>query len=68
MIDSLTSCEDIKNMADVLKNEVNQNVVGLDSLIDSLTISVLVGGHVLIEGFQVLEKHFLLHYLANQLK
>ena len=59
MIDSLTSCEDIKNMADVLKNEVNKNVVGLESLIDSLTISVLVGGHVLIEGFPGTGKTFL---------
>ena len=59
MIDSLTSCEDIKNMADVLKIEVNKNIVGLEDLIDSLTISVLVGGHVLIEGFPGTGKTFL---------
>ena len=51
MIDSLKSTEDIKNLRDSLKSEIGNNVVGLDKIIDSLIISILVGGHVLIEGF-----------------
>ena len=51
MIDSLKSTDDIKNLRDSLKSEIGNNVVGLDKIIDSLVISILVGGHVLIEGF-----------------
>jgi len=51
MIDSLKSTDDIKNLRDSLKSEIGNNVVGLDKIIDSLIISILVGGHVLIEGF-----------------
>ena len=51
MIDSLKSTDDIKNLRDSLKSEIGNNVVGLDRIIDSLVISILVGGHVLIEGF-----------------
>ena len=51
MIDSLKSTDDIKNLRDSLKSEIGNNVVGLDKIVDSLVISILVGGHVLIEGF-----------------
>ena len=51
MIDSLKSTDDIKNLRDALKSEIGNNVVGLDKIVDSLVISILVGGHVLIEGF-----------------
>ena len=51
MIDSLKSTDDIKNLRDSLKSEIGNNVVGLDKIIDSLVISILVGGPVLIEGF-----------------
>ena len=48
MIDSLKSTDDIKNLRDALKSEIGNNVVGLDKIVDSLVISILVGGHVLI--------------------
>ncbi len=51
MINSLKSTEDIKSLRDSLKAEIGNNVVGLDNIVDSLIISILVGGHVLIEGF-----------------
>ena len=51
MINSLKSTDDIKNLRDSLKTEIGNHVVGLDNIIDSLIISILVGGHVLIEGF-----------------
>ena len=51
MINSLKSTDDIKNFRDSLKTEIGNHVVGLDNIIDSLIISILVGGHVLIEGF-----------------
>ena len=51
MINSLKSTDDIKNLRDTLKKEMGNHVVGLDNIVDSLIISILVGGHVLIEGF-----------------
>ena len=51
MINSLKSTDDIKNLRDTLKKEIGNHVVGLDNIVDSLIISILVGGHVLIEGF-----------------
>ena len=51
MIETLKSTEDIKNLRDKLKVEIGNNLVGLDNIVDSLIISILVGGHVLIEGF-----------------
>ncbi|MGE4596301.1 MAG: AAA family ATPase [Nitrososphaerales archaeon] len=51
MINSLKSIDDIKNLRDSLKTEIGNHVVGLDNIVDSLIISILVGGHVLIEGF-----------------
>ena len=51
MINSLKSTDDIKNLRDSLRTEIGNHVVGLDNIIDSLIISILVGGHVLIEGF-----------------
>ena len=51
MINSLKSTDDIKNLRDSLKTEIGKHVVGLDNIVDSLIISILVGGHVLIEGF-----------------
>ncbi len=51
MINSLKSIDDIKNLRDSLKTEIGNHIVGLDNIVDSLIISILVGGHVLIEGF-----------------
>ena len=51
MINSLKSIDDIKNLRDSLNTEIGNHVVGLDNIVDSLIISILVGGHVLIEGF-----------------
>ena len=51
MINSLKSTDDIKNLRDSLRTEIGNHVVGLDNIVDSLIISILVGGHVLIEGF-----------------
>ena len=51
MINSLKSTDDIKNLRDTLRKEMGNHVVGLDNIVDSLIISILVGGHVLIEGF-----------------
>ena len=47
----MKSIDDIKNLRDSLKTEIGNHVVGLDNIVDSLIISILVGGHVLIEGF-----------------
>ena len=45
MIETLKSTEDIKNLRDKLKVEIGNNLVGLDNIVDSLIISILVGGH-----------------------
>lgn len=51
MINSIKTIEDLKNLRDSLRTEIGSSVVGLDRIIDSLIISIIVGGHVLIEGF-----------------
>ena len=68
MIDSLKSTDDIKNLRDSLKSEIGNNVVGLDKIIDSLVISILVGGHVLIEGFPVTGKTLIANLFSKSIE
>lgn len=51
MIESVQNIQDVKQLADTIQGEVQKHVVGYSTVTRSLIISLLVGGHVLIEGF-----------------
>jgi MoxR-like ATPase len=42
--------EQIQNLCREVKNEISKVVVGQDEVIDGILISMIVGGHVLLEG------------------
>jgi MoxR-like ATPase len=42
--------QDIRALTDAVRGEVRKVVVGQDAVIDLLLTSLLVGGHVLLEG------------------
>jgi MoxR-like ATPase len=42
--------EDIKNKVSNLQRHMNKNIIGQSDLVDKLIISLLIGGHVLVEG------------------
>ena len=68
MIDSIKSTDDIKNLADSLKSEINNIFVGNPTVVDSLLISILVGGHVLIEGLPGTGKTLLATLFSNSIE
>ena len=68
MINSLKSTDDIKNLRDTLKKEMGNHVVGLDNIVDSLIISILVGGHVLIEGFPGTGKTLMVNLFSKSIE
>ncbi|MBV8749440.1 MAG: AAA family ATPase, partial [Candidatus Eremiobacteraeota bacterium] len=45
-----TNLDDVRRDADALKREVRKAIVGQDDAIDLMLASLLVGGHVLLEG------------------
>ncbi len=57
----------IKDLAERVREEIHKSIVGMDVAIDSLLISLLVQGHVLIEGVPGLAKTYLAKAFANTL-
>jgi len=51
-----------------LKNEMRKVVIGQDHLVDSLLVSLLTGGHVLLEGLPGLAKTLAVKTLAQAVK
>src|SRR5580700_8447778 len=47
---SLMDVQEIRGIADSIRGEVRKAVVGQDAVIDLLLTSLLVGGHILLEG------------------
>jgi MoxR-like ATPase len=42
--------QDIRNVAENLRTEVRKAIVGQDEVVELMLTSLLVGGHVLLEG------------------
>ncbi|MEM4289818.1 MAG: MoxR family ATPase [Nitrososphaerota archaeon] len=57
----------IRDLAERVRTEIHKSIVGMDTAIDSLLISLLVQGHVLIEGVPGLAKTYLAKAFANTL-
>lgn len=57
----------IREMAERVRAEIHKSIVGMDTAIDALLISLLVQGHVLIEGVPGLAKTYLAKAFANTL-
>lgn len=58
----------VQNNAYAIKNEIAKVVVGQTQMMDLLIISLLTGGHVLIEGVPGIAKTLTAKLLANTLK
>jgi MoxR-like ATPase len=54
-------------MSEDIRSEVNKSIVGLTNHIDTLTLSLLTGGHVLLEGLPGTAKTFLAVSFSNTL-
>ena len=67
MSDSVTSLSDITKLSSDIRSEVNKSIVGLSRHIDTLTLSLLTGGHVLLEGMPGTAKTFLAVSFTNAL-
>ena len=50
MIESINKITDVKDLSNAISTEVGKVIIGNDKLIQSLTISILSNGHVLLEG------------------
>ena len=59
MADNINSLSDITKISEDIRSEVNKSIVGLTNHIDTLTLSLLTGGHVLLEGLPGTAKTFL---------
>ena len=67
MTDNINSLSDITKMSEDIRTEVNKSIVGLTNHIDTLTLSLLTGGHVLLEGLPGTAKTFLAVSFSNTL-
>ncbi|HXZ01066.1 MAG TPA: MoxR family ATPase [Stellaceae bacterium] len=59
--------QEIRMLADALRREVRKAVVGQDEVIDLLLASLLVGGHVLLEGVPGTAKTLIVQAVAHGL-
>jgi MoxR-like ATPase len=55
---------DIRNIAEALRTEVRKAIVGQDEVVELMLTSLLVGGHVLLEGVPGTAKTLLAHAFA----
>ena len=67
MADNINSLSDITKISENIRSEVNKSIVGLTNHIDTLTLSLLTGGHVLLEGLPGTAKTFLAVSFSNTL-
>ena len=65
MADNINSLSDITKISEDIRSEVNKSIVGLTNHIDTLTLSLLTGGHVLLEGLPGTAKTFLAVSFSN---
>jgi len=56
--------QDIRNVAESLRAEVRKAIVGQDEVVELMLTSLLVGGHVLLEGVPGTAKTLLAHSFA----
>jgi MoxR-like ATPase len=56
--------QDIRNVAENLRTEVRKAIVGQDEVVELMLTSLLVGGHVLLEGVPGTAKTLLAHSFA----
>ena len=67
MSDNINSLSDITKISEDIRSEVHKSIVGLTNHIDTLTLSLLTGGHVLLEGLPGTAKTFLAVSFSNTL-
>ena len=67
MTDNINSLSDITKISEDIRSEVGKSIVGLTNHIDTLTLSLLTGGHVLLEGLPGTAKTFLAVSFSNTL-
>ena len=67
MADNINSLSDITKISEDIRSEVHKSIVGLTNHIDTLTLSLLTGGHVLLEGLPGTAKTFLAVSFSNTL-
>ena len=60
--------EDLKNAVDGIKRELSKVIIGQENFIELLIVSLLVDGHVLIEGVPGIAKTITAKLFAKTLK
>ncbi|MEP6480819.1 MAG: MoxR family ATPase [Rhodoglobus sp.] len=68
MTDAQVNASDLRSSFGALRTEVGKAVVGQDAAVTGLTIALLVGGHVLLEGVPGVAKTLLVRTLSHALK
>lgn len=59
--------ERVRGLAESVRREVHRFIVGMDSIIDSMLVALLSGGHVILEGPPGLAKTYLVKAFASSL-
>ena len=67
MIESIEKITDIRELSNAVSSQVGKVIIGNDTLIQSLTISVLSNGHVLLEGLPGTAKTLLANSFTTSL-
>ena len=67
MIDEVQTISEIKQLADTIDNEVSKYVVGWEDVLQSLTVGLMTGGHVLLEGVPGTAKTYLAKIFSDSL-
>ncbi len=60
-----SQCHDFRQMIESLRNEIGKIIVGYESIVDNVLISIFCGGHVLLEGVPGLGKTLLVRTLSK---
>ncbi|MBN1974485.1 MAG: AAA family ATPase [Sedimentisphaerales bacterium] len=58
-------CKDFRKIFDSLRKEIGKVIVGHESIVDNVLISIFCGGHVLLEGVPGLGKTLLVRTLSD---
>jgi MoxR-like ATPase len=58
-------CRDFRQMFDSLRKEIGKVIVGYESIVENVLISLFCGGHVLLEGVPGLGKTLLVRTLSD---
>lgn len=67
-LNSVELLKEITSKVSILKKSLTQSIVGQSQVIDEIVLSILTGGHVLLEGVPGLAKTMLVSQLAQLLK